>query len=161
MSYAKNNLSINEKVIYSTRLHWIIFIESASLLTIGLIVSYVGFHFSGVKFLIEFSRLRSSEFVVTTKRVIIKVGVLQRKSLSMPLNKIESIEVDQSVMGRILNFGSINITGTGTAASRFDLINNPSMFRRKMQIASSGGGINPTKNQGNYNTNTQRRRRRS
>lgn len=157
MSYARESLFRGEKIIYRTSLHWIIFIESFSILAIGLLVSFYseryrsflgGFKeiadylsliiliFGGVKFLLEFIRLRTSEFAVTTDRIMIKVGVLKRTSTSMPLSKIESIEIDQTILGRMMNFGSLHITGTGTAESKFDLIANPHKFRRKIQLAT-------------------------
>jgi membrane protein YdbS with pleckstrin-like domain len=159
MSYAKKNLSQGERVIYTTSLHWILFFESVCYLITGLAISYlaasykdylkgastfvayigIGFLvYGGIKFLVELVRLRSSQFVVTSSRVIIRVGVLQKKSLAMPLSKIESIEVDQSILGQMLGFGTIHVTGTGTAESKFDYISNPSQFRRKLQIATSG-----------------------
>ncbi|NJL13107.1 MAG: PH domain-containing protein [Microscillaceae bacterium] len=161
MSYVKENLARGERVVHTTHLHWVLFLESLSIVGLGLFISYLGYSyrqalgsfnfvidyiamavliFGGGKFLIEFIRHQSSEFAVTTRRIIIKVGVLQRKSVSMPLSKIESIEIDQSILGRLLGFGSINITGTGTAESKFDLLNNPGEFRRKMQLVSEGEG---------------------
>lgn len=160
MSYVKENLTRGERIIYTTNLHWIIFVESVFIISTGLLFSYLGVRyqsnigstfttwieylsmailaFGGVKFLLELIRHNTSEFAVTNERIIIKVGVLQRKSLAMHLNKIESIEIDQSIAGRIFGFGAISITGTGNADSNFDLIKNPSKLRQKMQwIAES------------------------
>jgi uncharacterized membrane protein YdbT with pleckstrin-like domain len=159
MSYVKESLTKGERIIYTTNLHWIIFMESLSIIIIGLFISYLGVIYEailgsfktwleyialavlvvgGVKFLLELIRHNTSEFAVTTERVVIKVGVIQRKSLAMHLTKIESIEINQSIIGRIFGFGSISITGTGNAESDFDLLRNPNKFREKMQwIAAS------------------------
>ncbi|NJO03963.1 MAG: PH domain-containing protein [Bacteroidia bacterium] len=158
MSYIKENLSKGERVIYTTTLHWVLFLESVSILLTGLVISFLGARykdvlgsttyivqylalfvliFGGIKFLLELIRHRTSEFVVTTERVLIKVGVIHRSSTSMPLSKIESVEIDQSIIGRLFGFGSIHITGTGTAESKFDLISDPHKFRRKMLLASN------------------------
>ncbi|MCU0447648.1 MAG: PH domain-containing protein [Microscillaceae bacterium] len=155
MSYAKNNLSPGEKMVYRTSQHWILFIESISIILTALLIfyfstvyiggegavyvnymAYATLFFGMFKFGHEYIRHHTSEFVVTTERVIIKIGVFQRTSLAMPLSKIESVEVNQTLMGQILDFGTIHITGTGTATSKFELINHPGTFRRKLQLAS-------------------------
>ena len=181
MSYARENLFRGERIIYRTSLHWVIFIESFSILTLGLIITfyternrdflgssvsfieymYMGiFIFGGIKFLLEFIRLRTSEFVVTTDRTMIKVGVLKRTSTSMPLSKIESIEIDQTIIGRLFNFGSIHITGTGTAESKFDYLSNPHKFRRKIQLASGEGSDDDIADEISNRPVKRRRRRR-
>lgn len=154
MSYVKENLSKGEKIIYTTSLHWILFFESAAIIAIGVSIftlssiyggsakrylDYVGWGillFGAGKFLIELIRHNSSEFGVTNMRVIIKTGVLSRTSMAMPLSKIESVEVEQSIWGRILDFGTIHITGTGTATSKFDWLSRPGTFRKKMQLVT-------------------------
>ncbi len=181
MGYADENMQRGERIIYRTSLHWVIFLESFSILIMGLIISYAGVRyesflgsardlvewislavlaFGGLKFILEFIRLRSSEFVVTTDRVLIKVGVIQQTSTTMPLSKIESIEVDQSILGRVLGYGSLNITGTGTAESKFDLITNPLKFRRKMQLASGDDSDEVLDREIDSSSSARRRRRR-
>lgn len=182
MSYLEN-LARGEKVIYTTSLHWVTFLESICVLLIGLGISFLGVKYKeflggidfivqytaggvliygGIKFLIELIRHRTSEFVVTSERVLIKVGVIQRSSTSMPLSKIESVEIDQSILGRLLDYGSINITGTGTAESKFDWITNPNRFRRKMLLATDTdyGEEDTGESQEAYNAPTTRKRRR-
>lgn len=160
MSFAKDNLAKGERIIYKTSLHWIVFLESGFILLTGLAIFYLGqsnskslgeavvyidylayiiLAYGVIKFMIEFILHSSSEFVVTTSRILIKVGVLKQTSLAMPLSKVESIEVVQSILGQIFGFGTIHITGTGTATSKFDLISHPVTFRRKMQLASNTG----------------------
>lgn len=80
--------------------------------------------------LIEFA---TSEFGITNRRVILKVGFLWRKSTEIILMKVEAVEVRQGIMGRLLGFGSITITGTGGSKDSFHNINNPLMFRRILQ----------------------------
>ena len=76
---------------------------------------------------------RTSEFAVTNKRVLIKTGLIRRHSLETLLSKIESIGVDQSILGRILGFGTIVISGTGGSKEPFHRIADPMMFRRRVQ----------------------------
>jgi uncharacterized membrane protein YdbT with pleckstrin-like domain len=75
----------------------------------------------------------SSEFAVTDKRVIIKVGVVRRRTLETMLGKVEGIGVDQTVMGRLLGFGTITVTGTGGTTETFANIADPLDFRRHVQ----------------------------
>ena len=79
----------------------------------------------------------TSEFGVTNKRVIIKVGFLRRKTLELLLRHVEAISVDQSVMGRLLNYGAVTLTGTGGVKEVFHNISKPLEFRRKIQGGAS------------------------
>jgi uncharacterized membrane protein YdbT with pleckstrin-like domain len=79
----------------------------------------------------------TSEFGVTNKRVIIKVGFLRRRTLELLLKHVEAISVDQSVIGRILGFGSITLTGTGGVREVFHSISSPLEFRRQIQGEAS------------------------
>jgi len=66
--------------------------------------------------------MASSEFAITNKRVIIKVGLISRKTLEMNLSKIESVNVDQSILGRILRYGTLTVIGTGGTRETFTTI---------------------------------------
>ncbi len=79
----------------------------------------------------------SDEFAITNKRVVIKVGFLRRRTVEMLLMKVEAIEVDQSILGRILNFGTIIVTGTGGTRELFRGISAPLEFRRQVQGATA------------------------
>jgi len=79
----------------------------------------------------------TSEFAITNKRVIMKVGLIRRKALEMNLSKIESVNVDQTIMGRILGYGTITIIGTGGTRESFASISKPMEFRRVFQEKQS------------------------
>jgi len=74
----------------------------------------------------------STEFAVTNKRVIGKSGVLRRKSLEVMLSKIESVSVDEPFWGRILNFGTVTVKGSGGTVQPFPFISDAMGLR--MQI---------------------------
>ena len=77
----------------------------------------------------------TSEFVVTNRRVLIKVGVLRRRSFEMLLSKIESIKLDQGFFERFLfSMGKIVIVGSGGSPEVFENIDNPVEFRKQIQI---------------------------
>jgi len=78
-------------------------------------------------------RYLTSEFAITNKRIIIKVGLIKRITLEMNREKIESIGVDQGILGRIFNYGTIVISGTGSTKQIFKAIINPIQFRKIAQ----------------------------
>jgi len=77
--------------------------------------------------------IRSSEFAITDRRVMIKVGWLSRKSLEIVLPKVEGIGVDQSIIARMFNYGTIDVRGTGGTHERFPNIAEPMEFRKQVQ----------------------------
>ena len=78
----------------------------------------------------------TSDFAITDKRVIIKVGLLRRRTMELQLSKLEAIAVDQGLLGRILGYGNIIVTGTGGTKEPFKTINGPLEFRRAAQAAT-------------------------
>lgn len=117
-SYVNKHLIRDESVVFETRLHWVIFFSLKSILTLTI-----------AAWLIRWL----SEFVITNRRVVIKSGFISRSTFEMNLSKIESVNVDQSVMGRILNYGSITIIGTGGTRETFHNIARPLAFRKAFQ----------------------------
>ena len=77
--------------------------------------------------------LWTDEFAITNKRVIVKTGLIRRRTVELNLTKIESVNVNQSILGRILGFGSIQIVGTGGTKETFPKIKKPLQFRKKFQ----------------------------
>jgi len=149
MGYIGRNLVEGEKVLYRTRLHWVVLLKpilvaavllflpgglllwakgremawpSAALFALGVIVIAYGS-----------VRRNATEMAVTDKRVIIKQGIASRKSLELVLAKVESIVVNESVMGRILGYGTLVIRGTGGTYETFFEIAHPSEFRNRVQ----------------------------
>lgn len=120
MSYIDEVLLRDEKITHRARLHWSVFFSLASILTLSIA---------------GFIRRATSEFAVTNKRVIIKTGVLTRKTLELNLVKIESVAVDQSLLGRMFNCGTITIIGSGGTRESFPSIGSPLAFRRAVQEA--------------------------
>ena len=73
----------------------------------------------------------STELVVTTKRVIAKFGFIKRTTMELNHSKVESLSVDQSIIQRILNAGTISVHGTGGGKTPIPNIDNPLVFRTK------------------------------
>lgn len=119
--YVEGNLIKDERVVYEAKLHWIIFISLKALLTL---------------FISPIIAVSTSEFAITTKRVIIKVGLISRRTLEMNLTKIETVNVNQSIFGRMLGYGTVSIVGTGGTKESFPRISSPLDFRKKFQELS-------------------------
>ena len=71
------------------------------------------------------------QYVVTTNRLIFKHGIINRNSHELLLKKCEGVEVDQSIMGRIFNYGTVNVT-TGEVTNQYKYIGNPLKFTTKI-----------------------------
>lgn len=136
-----------EAVVYRTKLHWIIYLSSFVFFGIALLIFIFAQGHGGrdaaliflaigvVLFLIRKVKSNSSEFAVTNKRVMIKAGVFQRHSVEVLLSKVESIGVDQGILGKMLGYGTIIVAGTGGTKEPFVQVENPLEFRRQVLIA--------------------------
>ena len=144
MGYIESNLLPGEEVVQRARLHWIVFLKALAVVVVGLAVLFlqpiVGAVVIGLGIVMAIppwlERL-TSEFGVTSKRVIIKVGLIQRRTLELLIRQVEAISVDQSLTGRIFDFGTITLTGTGGVKETFHNIANPLEFRRSIQSLST------------------------
>jgi uncharacterized membrane protein YdbT with pleckstrin-like domain len=78
-------------------------------------------------------RQTTSEFAVTNRRVIVKTGLLSRRTIEINISRVESVQVDQDIFGRLFSYGAITVIGTGGTKEPFTLIDNPQQFRRMVQ----------------------------
>jgi uncharacterized membrane protein YdbT with pleckstrin-like domain len=81
-------------------------------------------------------RRASTELAVTDRRVIAKFGFIRRSTVELNIAKIESVRVEQSVLGRIFNYGSVFVTGTGSTMDPIPFIAKPIAFRQAVQSAT-------------------------
>ncbi|MEI6139265.1 MAG: PH domain-containing protein [Mariniphaga sp.] len=116
--YVANNLIAGEKIEYQTTYHWVIFLSFRAIFTL---------------FIAPIMDRYTDEFAITNKRVVIKTGLISRKTVELNLSKIESVNVDQTIMGRIFEFGNITIIGIGGTHEFFVNIRKPLEFRKKFQ----------------------------
>ncbi len=159
MSYIDSNLVPGETVIYKTRLHWIVMLGHVVvgcllLILPGAILLYYAFTQTGIEpktlqimkgggaallaigaivILMGMVRRNATEMAVTNRRVVIKTGLASRKTIEMLLNKVESIEVSETPLGRILGYGSIVVIGTGGTPEPFRKMAHPLEFRSQVQ----------------------------
>jgi uncharacterized membrane protein YdbT with pleckstrin-like domain len=154
--YVDANLITGEKVTYRGGLHWIVLVAPVSIAVIvvlfGVAMLVAGgsakeadlrklaysagalaIFIAAIYLLVAILHWRAAEFAVTNKRVIFKVGVLKRRTQEMFLEKIESVNVDEGMLGRALGYGTIAIRGTGGTLEPFRNIAHALEFRRQVQ----------------------------
>jgi len=157
VGYIEDNLIPGEKVLYKTRIHWIVLLRplflGVLLASVGVALLFVNNYarltgaerqamlLSGIAVLVVggiiigagMMRRNATEVAVSNKRVLIKTGLYSRRSIEVMLPKVESIGVDEPALGRMLGFGSVTVRGTGGTYETFHLISHPNEFRRQVQ----------------------------
>ena len=146
MSYARSVLQPNEQIVMVGRLHWIIYARAILLAIAGTVV--VAFERAynvnetvvagtavvfGALFLLSFIHAWFirwiTEFAVTDRRVIYKRGFITRHTVEMNMDKVESVDVDQSILARILDYGTIHVRGTGESIEHLHKVAHPLALR--------------------------------
>lgn len=142
MGYIQSHLMSGEKVVYEAKQHSIIYTGPflIALLAFGAFLLPIEEMF--IKIIIcavvliaalwwAFSIYGGRQYVVTTHRLIFKRGIINRNSFELLLRKCEGIQVDQTILGRLLNYGTVNVT-TGEATNRYKYISHPLKFSTKI-----------------------------
>jgi len=147
--YIDEILQPGEKVLYSTNAHWIFYLPAIVAWIVVVILLVVSGLTSAIPSLMLlcwaaaavvviaalFWTIRAwfhrwtTETDVTDRRVVHKTGFIKRRTFEIPLDKIESVDVDQSIMGRILNYGNVTIMGVGEGRETISTIAAPLAFR--------------------------------
>jgi uncharacterized membrane protein YdbT with pleckstrin-like domain len=148
MSYVKSVLQPGETIRFATDIHWMVYVPGFLLLLVAIAVyvtssylgageaGFVGKILAGLVFLaaavwlfLGWFRRLTTEVAVTNKRIIYKRGFISRYTIEMHLDKVESVDVDQSIMGRIFGYGDIIIRGVGASLEPLRNIESPIEFR--------------------------------
>ncbi len=164
MSYAEKHLIASETVQYETRLHWIVMVGHTLIAAVLALVGAAAFlapasavntgtaSFSGalrwvgiacwlvaaIFFGIGFVRRSATEMAVTNKRVIVKSGIIDRRTIELLLPRIESIAIEEPALGRLLGYGTVIVRGTGGTPEVFPQIARPLEFREQVQRQIAG-----------------------
>ena len=147
--YIDEILQPGEKVLYSTNAHWIFYLQAIVCWIVVLVLVFI----SGVMpplalacwvaaaivglvalfytFKAWFHRM-TTETDVTNMRVIHKTGFIKRRTFEIALNKVESVDVNQSIMGRIFNYGDVTVNGVGEGRETISTIASPLAFRNSI-----------------------------
>jgi uncharacterized membrane protein YdbT with pleckstrin-like domain len=143
MSYLQEIIRPDEVVRHIARLHWIIYargivvilifflfyvfadIASSQDAPLATIAFWIG-EVCGALLLIDaFAKQKTTESVVTSKRTILKTGFIARRTVEMNMDKVESVDVSQSALGRLLGFGTVVLRGTGAGIAPLENVTTP------------------------------------
>jgi uncharacterized membrane protein YdbT with pleckstrin-like domain len=146
MSYVQKVLQQGEKVIYQAKLSWVMYLPGLLVLVgaavvfglgraifgdtywadiVSLIIAAIGIYMVAA----EWFERWTTEIAITDRRIIFKRGFIRRDTIEMSVEKVESVDVNQSLLGRLLDYGNITIRGTGTGFAPLRSIDSPLDFR--------------------------------
>jgi uncharacterized membrane protein YdbT with pleckstrin-like domain len=146
--YIDDILQPGEKVLYSTNAHWIFYLPATAAWIVAVILFILwrqttseglGLLYLSVAAVMAIGALYwtvkawfhrwTTETDVTNMRVVHKTGFIKRRTFEMSLDKVESVDVNQSILGRILNYGDVTVRGVGEGVETIDTIASPLEFR--------------------------------
>lgn len=148
-SYVDSVLADGERIVYRADIsHWKFFVSyfAGSLFLAAALGAYVAGNRAGawlvmVAILLVIGlavilsaviRRQTTELVLTDRRIIMKRGLVSRDTVEMNLNKVESLHVNQGLMGRILDYGDVTVVGTGASLEPLRGISKPLELRKKL-----------------------------
>ena len=156
MSYIEDSLSAGEKIEHLFKLHWFAWVPMWIWLILGFVTLgltwfvalyefprlwlILGLVTSGLTLFVafyEFLRLRCIEQGVTNKRVVLKKGIISRRTEEMKLASIETVEINQGLWGRIFGFGTVKVTGKGISDVVYKGIDDPMAVKRHIESISN------------------------
>jgi len=149
MRYVRRVLQPGETIVYSTKLHWLIYVNAILLgivcviligaaiatndnqnLSLALVIAAILFALLALAAALRaFIRRATTELAVTDHRVIYKTGLLSRHTIEMNRDKVESVDVNQSLFGRLFGYGTVVVRGTGGSLEPIRNIGDPLTFR--------------------------------
>ena len=145
MQSLATNLLPDERIIFRTKKHFIIFLPSV-LLTAACLLFLVHSNpfiikvaiLPGIAALIswanDFLEYMTAEFAVTTKRILMKEGFFFKHTVELRLAAIANVSTTQSLLGQYLNYGSINIQPFGGTPDMFSYIASAIEFQKQLQL---------------------------
>jgi len=155
--YIDEILQPGEKVLYSTNAHWIFFLPAIiGWILAGAFLVASGFVPAGPSALICLSLAAiaalaalyktvtawfhrfTTETDVTNFRVVHKTGFVKRQTFEMSVDKVESVDVNQSILGRIFNYGDVTVLGVGEGGKTLAMIAAPLSFRNAITARPAG-----------------------
>jgi uncharacterized membrane protein YdbT with pleckstrin-like domain len=152
VGHIESNLIPGEQVLYKTGLHWVV---AAGAMVCGAIFGLFGLLiliggaaassggmagmgifllvFGGLVAFLGHLQRKATEMAVTNRRIVIKTGLVSRKTFEMLTSKVESIGVEEGLFGRMLGYGTVVVRGTGGTPEPFRNVAHPLEFRRQVQ----------------------------
>jgi uncharacterized membrane protein YdbT with pleckstrin-like domain len=151
MSYLDKILQPDERIVAIGKKHWIIYLPGIAMLVLAVVIEALSFFTPNLAYPIEivaaivgvlalilllreWFRQWTTEIVVTNRRVVYKRGFISRFTREMNMEKIESVAVDQTLLGRLLGYGTIDIRGTGAGFEQLRGIAEPIALRNAINV---------------------------
>lgn len=166
MDYVNKMLGERERIVFTTHQHWIVLASSFLVnLALALLIVFVtaivwgplGLPLGWVtavllvipvaRFISHFLVWENRDYIITNRRVIQVSGIVNKDVIDSSLEKVNDVEMRQSVLGRIMDFGDVEIlTASSIAVNLFKRINHPVKFKTAMlnQKEALGMGEVPT-----------------
>ena len=151
MSYAARVLQPGETIVYEARIHWIVYLGGILLVIAAVVLAIAAVALQGdavriglmaaaalallvglFQMLGAWIKVAGTEITVTSRRVIYKRGIVSRNTLEMNLDKVESVLVQQSLLGRMLDFGTVIVRGVGAGLEPVDRVAKPLELHRNI-----------------------------
>jgi uncharacterized membrane protein YdbT with pleckstrin-like domain len=146
MSYVDSILEPGETIIYRTRPSWTLYAPAIGLAICALVVFGLELTYTGLEpisltiatifavlalasFLRASFRRMATEIAVTDRRIILKRGFIRRHTVEMNMQKVESVDVDQTLAGRLFNYGDVTVRGTGSTFETLRMVDAPIKLR--------------------------------
>ena len=148
MKYVEQVLQPGESLVYATTLHWLVYLRALVLFVLAVLCLYFAgkvdpgwpdmalkitaavFCLWGILAAVNALIQRATtELAVTDRRVIFKTGIFQRHTVEMNVSKVETVGVNQSILGRLLGYGTVTVRGTGGSFEPIPFIGEPLAFR--------------------------------
>jgi uncharacterized membrane protein YdbT with pleckstrin-like domain len=144
MRYIERILQPGESLVFTGRIHWIIYLPAAMLLAVALVALARARKSQGMNWVLvagmcatvgllagisAWIKRWTTEIDVTDRRIVYKRGLIRRHTVEMNMDKVESVDVDQTILGRFLNFGNVTIRGTGAGIEPLFNVEAPLQFR--------------------------------
>lgn len=147
MSYVRKVLLPGEQVVYETGLHWLVYGRAIFVFLVAVALAVAAVYAAsdaapllqiiaallallGLFFMLAAAlRRASTELAVTDQRVVFKRGIIARHTIEMNRSKVESVDVDQSLLGRVFGYGTVLLRGTGGSLEPMAMVADPLTFR--------------------------------
>lgn len=138
-SYVEQVLTRDERVVHIGRIS----LWSLSLLLVGGLLLLPLFGIGLLLWGAAYIKYKTTELAITNKRVIAKFGFISRRTIEININKVESIQVDQGILGRIFNYGTLVVSGAGNPQAPIPGISDPIQFRKAFVEAQESAPPKP------------------
>jgi uncharacterized membrane protein YdbT with pleckstrin-like domain len=148
MSYVSRTLGAKEKILFLTSYHWLYWVGTGMLIAPLLVTAIARMPYGPFDYILlaltavpaaygvyYFIHGMALEVAVTSDRFVKKTGLISIETEEVSLDKIEEVNVNETILGRIFGYGTVDVHGTGAGAIHVKMIDDPVRLRREIQTA--------------------------